>query len=478
MKITVVGAGYVGLVTAACLAEVGNQVLVVDQDQTRVLLLQAGGVPIYEPGLEECVRRNREAGRLRFAHSMAQGVQQAELLFIAVGTPAQEDGSADLQHVLAVAQQIGRHLDGFLVVVNKSTVPVGTAAAVSEAIASALRRRGRSGSPFAVVSNPEFLKEGAAMEDFTRPDRIVIGLPAGAEGERARLLLTRLYEPFNRHHQRTVWMDVCSAELTKYAANAMLATRISFMNEIAALADRVGADIDSVRRGIGADSRIGHSFLYAGTGYGGSCFPKDIRALVQTAASHGLPMRIASAVEAINTEQKQRLLQLVLELMGPDLSGCRFAVWGLAFKPNTSDMREAPSRSVIAGLLARGAQVCAHDPVALDEARRALQHDLESVQLEPGQLRWCERPEQALQQADALLILTEWKCFQNPDFARLRALLRQPLVLDGRNLYDPQLLEQHGLAYLGIGRRNRLGVARLQQARGKQRQQQGVAALL
>jgi len=438
MKITVVGAGYVGLVTAACLAEVGNQVLVVDQDQTRVLLLQAGGVPIYEPGLEECVRRNREAGRLRFAHSMAQGVQQAELLFIAVGT----------------------------------------AAAVSEAIASALRRRGRSGSPFAVVSNPEFLKEGAAMEDFTRPDRIVIGLPAGAEGERARLLLTRLYEPFNRHHQRTVWMDVCSAELTKYAANAMLATRISFMNEIAALADRVGADIDSVRRGIGADSRIGHSFLYAGTGYGGSCFPKDIRALVQTAASHGLPMRIASAVEAINTEQKQRLLQLVLELMGPDLSGCRFAVWGLAFKPNTSDMREAPSRSVIAGLLARGAQVCAHDPVALDEARRALQHDLESVQLEPGQLRWCERPEQALQQADALLILTEWKCFQNPDFARLRALLRQPLILDGRNLYDPQLLEQHGLAYLGIGRRNRLGVARLQQARGKQRQQQGVAALL
>jgi len=303
MKITVVGAGYVGLVTAACLAEVGNQVLVVDQDQTRVLLLQAGGIPIYEPGLEECVRRNREAGRLRFAHSMAQGVQQAELLFIAVGTPAQEDGSADLQHVLAVAQQIGRHLDGFLVVVNKSTVPVGTAAAVSEAIASALRRRGRSGSPFAVVSNPEFLKEGAAMEDFTRPDRIVIGLPAGSEGERARLLLTRLYEPFNRHHQRTVWMDVCSAELTKYAANAMLATRISFMNEIAALADRVGADIDSVRRGIGADSRIGHSFLYAGTGYGGSCFPKDIRALVQTAASHGLPMRIASAVEAINTEQ-------------------------------------------------------------------------------------------------------------------------------------------------------------------------------
>ena len=478
MKITVVGAGYVGLVTAACLAEVGNQVLVVDQDQTRVLLLQAGGVPIYEPGLEECVRRNREAGRLRFAHSMAQGVQQAELLFIAVGTPAQEDGSADLQHVLAVAQQIGCHLDGFLVVVNKSTVPVGTAAAVSEAIASALRRRGRSGSPFAVVSNPEFLKEGAAMEDFTRPDRIVIGLPAGAEGARARLLLSRLYEPFNRHHQRTVWMDVCSAELTKYAANAMLATRISFMNEIAALADRVGADIDSVRRGIGADSRIGHGFLYAGTGYGGSCFPKDIRALVQTAASHGLPMRIASAVEAINGEQRQRLLQLVLELMGPDLSGCRFAVWGLAFKPNTSDMREAPSRSVIAGLLARGAQVCAHDPVALDEARRALQHDLESVQLEPGQLRWCERPEQALQQADALLILTEWKCFQNPDFARLRALLRQPLILDGRNLYDPQLLEQHGLAYLGIGRRNRLGVARLQQARGKQRQLQGVAALL
>ncbi|KJS75163.1 MAG: UDP-glucose/GDP-mannose dehydrogenase family protein [Serpentinimonas sp.] len=478
MKITVVGAGYVGLVTAACLAELGNQVLVVDQDQTRVLLLQAGGIPIYEPGLEECVRRNREAGRLRFVHSMAQGVQQAELLFIAVGTPAQEDGSADLQQVLAVAQQIGRYLEAPLVVVNKSTVPVGTAAAVSDEIARGLRRRGNTKAAFVVVSNPEFLKEGTAIEDFMRPDRIVIGLPAGADGERARLLLTRLYEPFNRHHQRTVWMDVSSAELTKYAANAMLATRISFMNEIAALADRVGADIDSVRRGVGADSRIGHSFLYAGAGYGGSCFPKDIRALVQTAASHGVPMRIATAVESVNSGQKQRLLQMVLELMGEDLSGCRFAVWGLAFKPNTNDMREAPSRSVIAGLLARGAQVRAHDPVALEEARRTLQLDLEAAQIDPGLLHWCERPEQALQQADALLILTEWKCFQNPDFTRVRALLRQPLILDGRNLYDPQLLEQHGLAYLGIGRRNRLGVARLQQARGGQRQQQGVGALL
>jgi len=478
MKVTVVGAGYVGLVTAAGLAELGNQVLVVDQDQTRVLLLQAGGIPIYEPGLEECVRRNREAGRLRFVHSMAQGVQHAELLFIAVGTPAQADGSADLQQVLAVAQQIGQHLQGFLVVVNKSTVPVGTAAAVSDEIARGLRRRGDAKAAFVVVSNPEFLKEGAAIEDFMRPDRIVIGLPAGAEGERARPLLSRLYEPFNRHHQRTVWMDVSSAELTKYAANAMLATRISFMNEIAALADCVGADIDSVRRGVGADSRIGHSFLYAGVGYGGSCFPKDTRALMQTAASHGVPMRIVGAVEAVNRQQRQRLLQWVVELMGEDLSGCRFAVWGLAFKPNTNDMREAPSRSVITGLLARGAEVHAHDPVALEQARRELRIDLEQAQLDPARLHWCERPEQALQQADALLLLTEWKSFQNPDWAQLRALLRQPLILDGRNLYDPQLLESHGLAYLGIGRRNRLGVERLQQARGGQRQRQGVGALL
>jgi len=464
MKITVVGAGYVGLVTAACLAELGNQVLLVERDQTRLLLLQAGGMPIHEPGLQDWVRRNREAQRLRFTASMAHGVQQADLLFIAVGTPAHEDGSADLQHVLAVAEQIGAHLQQALVVVNKSTVPVGTAARVQAVIQAGLQRRGLRGIELAVVSNPEFLKEGAAIEDFMRPDRIVVGLPAGAPGERARTLLTRLYEPFNRNHERTLWMDCASAELTKYAANAMLATRISFMNEMAALADEVGADIDAVRRGIGSDRRIGHSFLYAGAGYGGSCFPKDTRALVHTAQQHGLGLQVVPAVETVNARQKQRLVQTTLALLGPDLSARRLAVWGLAFKPNTDDMREAPSRSVILGLLERGAEVWAYDPVANEAARRALHEDIEAAGLEPGQLRLCERAELALVQADALLLLTEWKCFQHPDWAQLRRLLRQPLVIDGRNLYDPELLQSLGLAYLGVGRRNALGLQRLRAA--------------
>ncbi len=461
MNVTVVGAGYVGLVTAACLAELGHRVVCVDHDQARVVLLQAGGVPIYEPGLDDLVQRNLAAGRLRFTTSVAHGVDHAEVLFIAVGTPPQEDGSADLQHVLAVARQIGQHLQRPLVVVNKSTVPVGTGAAVADTIRQGLAARGREACEFTVVSNPEFLKEGAAIEDFMRPDRIVIGVPPGVEGARARECMSQLYAPFNRHHERTVWMDVPSAELTKYAANAMLATRISFMNEMALLADQVGADIDAVRRGIGSDQRIGHSFLYAGTGYGGSCFPKDTRALMHTAMEHGSPMRVVSAVEAVNRAQKRQLVKRVTQLMGEDLNGRQLAVWGLSFKPNTNDMREAPSRVVIRELLERGARVAAFDPVAGTEARRVFAEDLAAKPALLERLDFADTAEGVLQGADALLILTEWKCFHSPDVARMRALMRDPLILDGRNLYDPQALQALGVAYLGVGRRNALGVERL-----------------
>jgi len=461
MNVTIVGAGYVGLVTAACLADLGNDVLCVDHDQARIVLLQSGGVPIYEPGLEDLIVRNLEAGRLRFTHQLPLGVAHAEVLFIAVGTPPLEDGSADLRHVLAVARQVGACVERSLVVVNKSTVPVGSGEAVSLALREGMQARSTNGVDVTVVSNPEFLKEGAAIEDFMRPDRIVVGVPSGPAGERAKRCMARLYAPFNRHHERTVWMDVASAELTKYAANAMLATRISFMNEMAALADRVGADIDAVRRGIGADQRIGHSFLYAGTGYGGSCFPKDTRALVHTAASHGLDMRIVRAVDEVNTAQKQHLVGLLVQLLGENLSGRRIAIWGLAFKPNTNDMREAPSRGVIQSLLERGAEVSAYDPVAMREALEALAVDMPSAAPRHPCMHWADLAEQALIGADALLILTEWKCFQNPDFRRLRTLMRDPLVLDGRNLYDPALLQELGVAYLGIGRRNEAGAARL-----------------
>lgn len=464
MNVTIVGAGYVGLVTAACLADLGNDVLCVDQDPARIVLLQAGGVPIYEPGLDDLIVRNLEAGRLRFTHQLSAGVAHAEVLFIAVGTPPLEDGSADLQHVLAVARQVGACVAHSLVVVNKSTVPVGTAEAVASAIGEALQARGSEGLEVTVVSNPEFLKEGAAIEDFMRPDRIVVGVPPGRAGERARRCMARLYAPFNRHHERTVWMDVASAELTKYAANAMLATRISFMNEMAALADRVGADIDSVRRGIGADQRIGHSFLYAGTGYGGSCLPKDTRALVHTAATYGLDMRIVRAVNEVNTDQKQYLVRLLVQLMGEDLTGRRIAIWGLAFKPKTNDMREAPSRGVIKALLQRGAEVSAYDPVAMREAQEALAADMPGARSKHPRMHWVDLAERALIGADALLILTEWKCFQNPDLLRLRTLVRDPLVLDGRNLYEPALLQELGVAYLGIGRRNEAGDARLRRS--------------
>ena len=450
MKITVVGAGYVGLVTAACLAELGNDVMCIDRDHGRVALLQAGGVPIYEPGLDDWVQRNQHAGRLRFSTALQAAVQHAEVIFIAVGTPPQEDGSADLQHVLAVAQQIGRHMDGFKVVVNKSTVPVGTA----QQVAQALREHG--GHDFAVVSNPEFLKEGAAIDDFMHPDRIVIGLPAGEPGEAARRVMTRLYAPFNRHHERSLWMDVASAELTKYAANAMLATRISFMNEMAHLADALGADIDAVRRGIGSDTRIGHSFLYAGAGYGGSCFPKDTRALVHAATAHGLRMRIVEATESVNRLQKHVLVERVCAHFGADLRGLRLGVWGLAFKPNTDDMRDAPSRTVIPALLSRGAEVLVHDPVASSEAQRALSADLGRPVGEVDGLTFVDSPLGALAGVDALLVLTEWKCFHNPDFDAMARCMRARVIFDGRNLYDPALMDALGFFYQGIGRRGLL----------------------
>ena len=458
MKITVIGAGYVGLVTGACLAELGHQVLCVDNNPEKIALLNAAGVPIYEPGLQEMLSRNRSEGRVHFTTEMADAVDHGEVIFIAVGTPSQEDGSADLQHVLAVAGQIGRHLKNFKVVVNKSTVPVGTAYRVHKAIASELRKRGMTEDQFEVISNPEFLKEGAAIDDFMRPDRIVIGLDKGPHHDLVQQKMEQLYASFNRHHARTLWMDVRSAELTKYAANAMLATRISFMNEIANLADLMGADVDSVRRGIGADARIGHGFLYAGTGYGGSCFPKDTRALVQTALDCGSTMKVVSAVEHVNDSQKTVLLHRTLHYFGNDLRGLNFAVWGLAFKPNTDDMREAPSRVVIKNLLLRGANVHAFDPVAATEALHAITQDMAEHPEDLERLTIHQTAYEATDNADALLILTEWKTFHHPDFELLKSQLKRPLILDGRNLYDPQWLQSMGIAYQGIGRRNDLAL--------------------
>jgi UDPglucose 6-dehydrogenase len=462
MKITVVGAGYVGLVTGACLAELGHQVLCVDNNPEKIALLNAAGVPIYEPGLQEYLSRNRAEGRIHFTTDMPEAVDHGEVIFIAVGTPSQEDGSADLQHVLAVASQVGRHLKNFKVVVNKSTVPVGTAYRVHEAVATELRKRGIAEDLFEVISNPEFLKEGAAIDDFMRPDRIVIGLDKGPHHDLVRQKMEQLYASFNRHHARTLWMDVRSAELTKYAANAMLATRISFMNEIANLADLMGADVDSVRRGIGADARIGHGFLYAGTGYGGSCFPKDTRALVQTALDCGSTMKVVSAVEHVNDSQKTVLLHRTLQYFGNDLKGMKFAVWGLAFKPNTDDMREAPSRVVIKNLLLRGAHVHAFDPVASKEALHAMALDMAEHPQALERLTLENSAYEATDQADALLVLTEWKNFHHPDFSLLKSQLKNPLILDGRNLYDPQWLEDLGIAYQGIGRRNELALKRRQ----------------
>ena len=439
MKVTVIGTGYVGLVTGACLSEMGNHVVCLDVDERKIRLLNDGGIPIHEPGLEAIVQRNVAAGRLQFTTDVAASVAHGTLQFIGVGTPPDEDGSADMRYVEAAAANIGRHMTDYKVIVDKSTVPVGTADRVRDAVRKALAERGLS-MEFAVVANPEFLKEGAAVEDCMRPDRIIIG----ADDERAILLMRALYTPFMRNHDRLQLMDLRSAEFTKYAANAMLATRISFMNELALLAEKVGADIEQVRKGIGSDPRIGTHFLYAGTGYGGSCFPKDVKALVKTGQDHGVPLGVLQAVESANERQKHVLVDKIVARFGEDLSGRCFALWGLAFKPNTDDMRDAPSRVIVAELVRRGASLRAYDPVAMDEAARVL-----------GSVRglsFVDSAAQALVGADALVVVTEWKEFRNPDFDAIKAALKQPVVFDGRNIFDPAFMRTLGIEYSGIGR--------------------------
>ena len=439
MKITVIGTGYVGLVSGTCLADVGNDVLCLDLDAAKIRTLNEGGIPIYEPGLEAMVRKNEAAGRLRFTTDIEAAVAHGVLQFIAVGTPPDEDGSADLQYVVAAARNVGRHMTGYKVVVDTSTVPVGTADKVRAAIAEELAARGAK-IDFSVVSNPEFLKEGAAVDDFMKPDRIVVG----AEDARAIELMRELYAPFQRNHERLIVMDVKSAELTKYAANAMLATRISFMNELANLAEKLGADIELVRKGIGSDPRIGFHFLYPGVGYGGSCFPKDVQALIRTAQEAGQGLQVLQAVEAANEAQKGVLAQKITQRLGQNLSGKTFALWGLAFKPNTDDMREAPSLVLIADLLARGASVRAYDPVAVHEAQRILGDN--------PRISYAATPMAALDGADALAIVTEWKEFRSPDFDAIKAKLKTPVIFDGRNLYDPATPRKAGLEYFAIGR--------------------------
>ena len=440
MNVTIIGTGYVGLVTGACLADMGNHVFCLDLDEAKVRMLNEGGIPIFEPGLETVVRRNEAAGRLVFSTDVAASVRHGTLQCIAVGTPPGENGSADLQHVLAAAANIGRHMDGYRAIVDKSTVPVGTADRVREAVLEELAKRGVA-HEFSVVSNPEFLKEGNAVEDFMRPDRIIIG----SDDERATRLLRDLYAPFQRNHERLMLMSVRSAELTKYAANAMLATRISFMNELANLAERVGADIEEVRRGIGSDPRIGYHFLYAGAGFGGSCFPKDVRALQNSALEVGRPLGVLAAVERANEAQKRVLADKIRARFGATLAGRRIALWGLAFKPNTDDMREAPSRTVIEDLLASGASVRAYDPVAREEARR-IYRDEARVEIVDTALDCATG-------CDALAIVTEWQEFRSPNFAELARRLKAAAIFDGRNLYDPATVRAHGIEYFPIGRR-------------------------
>ncbi|MEN5178787.1 UDP-glucose/GDP-mannose dehydrogenase family protein [Comamonas testosteroni] len=439
MKVTVFGTGYVGLVQGAVLADVGHQVLCVDVDAAKVAALQAGQIPIHEPGLDKLVTSNHANGRLRFTTDAAEGVRHSEVIFLAVGTPPDEDGSADLQYVLAVARTIAQHMTGPRIVINKSTVPVGTADKVRDVIAQGLAARGAS-YDFDVVSNPEFLKEGAAVADCQRPDRIIIG--TGNPASEARL--RELYAPFNRNHDRIVVMDVRSAELTKYAANAMLATKISFMNEIANLAERLGANVEAVRRGIGSDPRIGYHFIYPGAGYGGSCFPKDVKALVRTAQDTGFEPLLLNAVEARNEAQRNVLFERISAFYGGQLQGKTIALWGLAFKPNTDDMREAPSRNLLEALWAAGARVQAYDPVAMKEARR--------IYGERDDLVLVDSVDAAVRGAECLAIVTEWQIFRAPDFEQLAASLKDRMVFDGRNLYDPALVASHGLGYVSIGR--------------------------
>ncbi len=447
MNLSIIGTGYVGLVTGTCFADVGNQVLCVDKDQNKIDRLLAGEIPIFEPGLERLVASNTSQGRLHFTTSIAEAVRHSKVIFIAVGTPPDEDGSADLSHVLAVARAIGQTLNDFRVVVTKSTVPVGTSERVRQAIQEELDQRGVQ-QEFSVASNPEFLKDGAAIEDFMKPDRIVIG----ADDDRAVALMRTLYAPFNRNHERMLVMDIASAELTKYAANAMLATKISFMNELSNLAERLNADIELVRQGIGSDPRIGYHFIYPGCGYGGSCFPKDVQALHRTARQQGYSARILDAVEAVNQDQKYVLLNKIdAHFATQDLSDKTFAIWGLSFKPNTDDMREAPSVIVINGLLERGARVLAYDPVAKGEAGHCFaSHEA----LATGRLKLVDDMYAATKAATALVVITEWKEFRSPDFERLHAELSERTIFDGRNIYDPELLAELGLRYYGIGRSN------------------------
>lgn len=439
MNVTIFGSGYVGLVTGTCLAEVGNHVVCVDIDQSKIDLLNSGGVPIYEPGLDALIERNVAEGRLSFTTDIAKGVEHGLFQFIAVGTPPDEDGSADLQYVLAVAKSIGENMSDYRVIIDKSTVPVGTADKVRDQVNRVLGERGVQ-VEFDVVSNPEFLKEGAAIDDFMKPDRIVIG----TDNPRTTELLRALYAPFNRNHERLVAMDIRSAELTKYAANALLATKITFMNELANLAERLGADIENVRVGIGSDPRIGYHFIYPGCGYGGSCFPKDVKALEKTARDIGYQAELLSAVESVNNRQKTKMFERISQYFDGDLKGKTFALWGLAFKPNTDDMRDAPSRVLMEALWEAGAKVQAYDPEAMEEAER-IYGDHPSLTL-------FEDQEDCLRDADALVVVTEWRVFRSPDFEKIKNSLSKAVIFDGRNIYDPHLMESMGIEYYGIGR--------------------------
>jgi UDPglucose 6-dehydrogenase len=451
MKITIIGAGYVGLVTGACLADIGNHVLCLDTDSQKIEQLSKGKIPIYEPGLEEMVQRAMASGHLSFTTDVAASVVHGDMQFIAVGTPPGEDGSADLQYVLAAAQNIARLMQSSKIIINKSTVPVGTGDRVTDLVRNELQARHAS-YKFSVVSNPEFLKEGAALADFSKPDRIVIGTDESPAGLRAREQMHLLYAPYNRHHDRMIFMDRRSAELTKYAANAMLATRISFMNEVSRLAEKVGADIEQVRLGIGADPRIGYSFLYAGTGYGGSCFPKDVQALRRTGEEHGIHLKVLDAVEFVNERQKHVLVDKIVAHYGENLNGKVFAIWGLAFKPNTDDMRAAPSRVIVAELLKRGASVQVHDPVAMHEAVRAFTEDFQGDSASLSLIHYSKNQNEALLNADGLVLVTEWKSYQNPDTVEIKKLMRHAVVFDGRNQYDTLQMKQSGIVYYSIGR--------------------------
>lgn len=439
MKLAVIGSGYVGLTSGACFADMGNNVICVDKDTRKIEMLNQGEIPIYEPGLESMVQRNREAGRLSFTTDLKQAVRDSHVLFIAVGTPPEEDGSADLSHVLAAAREIAQYMDDYKVIVDKSTVPIGTADLVKAQVSDTLKTRGVN-IAFDVVSNPEFLKEGAAIDDFMKPDRVVIG----TESEKAAHIMRTLYAPFNRTHDRVIVMSIRSAEMTKYAANAMLATKISFINEISRLCEAYGADVEEVRNGIGSDSRIGYKFIYPGVGYGGSCFPKDIKALIHMSREVGYDSRILKAVEAVNSDQKSLLSQKVRYHFGNDLVGKCFAIWGLAFKPQTDDMREAPSIVIIRELLALGATIRAYDPVANSEAHRIFGDT-------PG-LTLTNDEYEAINQVDAMLLITEWRQFRYPDFKRMKDTMKNPVIFDGRNQYDPESLREMGFTYYGIGR--------------------------